>query len=152
MFIKLTFRVSAAAIASFALLYVPRIAGQKFESTSQYDQAVPNNSFGTIYIARKSQVYGSGVTIYAEVNGEELGDLGTSEFLHSPAKQVINVVKSGLAGLAGTMSIGDNTPIRSFSQESKQDRYFLVSLEFNLFAPQILMEEVSESTWRNAAR
>lgn len=125
--------------------------GQKLDSTTQYKQVVPESEFGTIYIARTNQVYGSGLTIYVDINGNALGDLGTSEFLHAPAKQGVNVVKSGIAGLAGTMSIGDNSPIRSFSQETKTDRYFVISLEFNLFAPQIRMDEVSESSWRRAS-
>lgn len=125
--------------------------GKKLDSTTQHQHVAPASELGTIFIARKNQVYGSGVTIYVDVNGNNLGELGTSEFLHAPAKQGVNVVKSGLAGLAGTMSIGDNSPIRSFVQETQADRYFVISLEFNLFAPQILMEEVTESTWRRSS-
>ena len=138
-------------LSTLVLLTACSGTGQKIGTTTKYATTAPESEFGTIYVARKSQVYGSGVTIYVEANGKELGDLGISEFLHAPAQQGVNVVKSGLAGLAGTMSIGDNSPIKSFAQDSKKDRYFVVSLEFNLFAPQILMKEVSESTWLKAA-
>ena len=125
--------------------------GQKIDSVSTYDNAVPENEFGTVFIARKSQVYGSGVTIFAEVNGKQLGELGISEYLQAPAKEGVNVVKSGLAGLAGKMAIGDNSPVRSFNQESDQNRYFVVSLAFDLFSPQIRMEQVSKAEWLKLA-
>ena len=125
--------------------------GQRLDSTTKYKSPDSETGFGTIFVARKSQVYGSGVTIFVEVNEKELGNLGTSEFLQAPAKKGVNVVKSGLAGLAGKMAIGDNLPVRSFTQESKKDRYFVVSLGFDLFSPQIRMKEVSEAQWLKAA-
>ena len=126
--------------------------GQRLSESASESTAFPENEFGTIFIARKSQVYGSGVTIYVEANGKELGDLGVSEYLYAPALSGVNNVKSGLAGFAGTVAIGDNSPMRSFMQESRTNRYFLVSLKFDLFSPQINMEEVSQQTWLRAAK
>ncbi len=119
--------------------------GEKIPTRSE-PAVIGSNSQGSVYVARKSQGYGSGQIFQISLNGETLGDLGIGEYVSAELSEGVNVLKVKLSGILGAISIGANSPSKSFVKNGNENRYFVTWMGLG-FSPILEINEVTETDW-----